>query len=70
HERSFIHYVLFVTYFPHLIAGPVLHHAQMMPQFNSPATYRINANNIALGLGIFVFGLAKKMLIADPMGQY
>jgi hypothetical protein len=33
HERSFIHYVLFVTYFPHLIAGPVLHHAQMMPQF-------------------------------------
>jgi alginate O-acetyltransferase complex protein AlgI len=62
HERSFIHYVLFVTYFPHLIAGPVLHHAQMMPQFGNPSTYRINANNIALGLGIFVFGLAKKML--------
>jgi len=70
HERSFIHYVLFVTYFPHLIAGPVLHHAQMMPQFGNPSTYRISANNIALGLGIFVFGLAKKMLIADPLGQY
>ncbi|MGJ7500914.1 MBOAT family O-acyltransferase [Variovorax sp. ZT5P49] len=69
-ERSFIHYALFVTYFPHLIAGPVLHHAQMMPQFNNPATYRFNANNMALGLGIFVFGLAKKMLIADPLGQY
>jgi alginate O-acetyltransferase complex protein AlgI len=36
HERSFIHYLLFVTYFPHLIAGPVLHHAQMMPQFANP----------------------------------
>jgi alginate O-acetyltransferase complex protein AlgI len=70
HERSFIHYVLFVTYFPHLIAGPVLHHAQMMPQFGNPSTYRINANKVALGLGIFVFGLAKKMLIADPLGQY
>jgi alginate O-acetyltransferase complex protein AlgI len=70
HERSFIHYVLFVTYFPHLIAGPVLHHAQMMPQFANPATYRADPNKIALGLAIFTFGLAKKLLIADPMGQY
>ncbi|QNK69098.1 MBOAT family O-acyltransferase [Variovorax sp. PAMC26660] len=70
HERSFIHYVLFVTYFPHLIAGPVLHHAQMMPQFANPATYRVNPDKLALGLAIFTFGLAKKLLIADPMGQY
>ncbi|MBO9680930.1 MAG: MBOAT family protein [Acidovorax sp.] len=69
-ERSFIHYVLFVTYFPHLIAGPVLHHAQMMPQFSSPSTYRIAPNKLALGLSIFTFGLAKKLLIADPLGQY
>jgi alginate O-acetyltransferase complex protein AlgI len=70
HERSFVHYLLFVTYFPHLIAGPVLHHAQMMPQFANPTTYKANANKIALGLAIFTFGLAKKMLIADPLGQY
>ncbi|MGA9637958.1 MBOAT family O-acyltransferase [Flavobacterium sp.] len=70
HERSFVHYALFVTYFPHLIAGPVLHHAQMMPQFANPATYRIDANKVALGLAIFTFGLAKKLLIADKMGQY
>lgn len=70
HERSFVHYALFVTYFPHLIAGPVLHHAQMMPQFASPSTYRIDANKVALGLAIFTFGLAKKLLIADKMGQY
>ena len=70
HERSFIHYVLFVTYFPHLIAGPVLHHAQMMPQFANPAIYRIDGNKVALGIAIFTFGLAKKLLIGDKMGQY
>jgi len=68
-ERRFVHYLLFVTYFPHLIAGPVLHHAQMMPQFASPATYRPDANKIALGLAIFTFGLAKKLLLGDPLGQ-
>ena len=69
-EQRFIHYALFVTYFPHLIAGPVLHHAQMMPQFANPATYRFNANKVALGIAIFTFGLAKKLLIADRLGQY
>jgi alginate O-acetyltransferase complex protein AlgI len=70
HERSFIHYVLFVTYFPHLIAGPVLHHAQMMPQFANAATYRVDLNKVSLGLAIFVFGLAKKLLIGDKVGEY
>ncbi len=70
HERRFIHYALFVTYFPHLVAGPVLHHAQMMPQFANPATYRVDPSKLALGLAIFTFGLAKKLLVADRMGQY
>jgi alginate O-acetyltransferase complex protein AlgI len=70
HERSFVHYLLFVTYFPHLIAGPVLHHAQMMPQFANESTYRLDPNKVALGIAIFTFGLAKKLLIADPLGQY
>src|SRR5690242_20418155 len=52
-EYKFIHYGLFVTYFPHLVAGPVLHHAQMMPQFERRATYSVNAVNIAAGLSIF-----------------
>ncbi len=69
-ERNFVHYALFVTYFPHLVAGPVLHHAQMMPQFADRATYRIDPDKVALGLAIFVFGLAKKLLIGDPMGGY
>jgi alginate O-acetyltransferase complex protein AlgI len=70
HERRFSHYLLFVTYFPHLIAGPVLHHAQMMPQFADPTTCRPNPVKLATGLAIFVAGLAKKLLLADPMGGY
>ena len=69
-EVNFIHYLLFVTYFPHLIAGPVLHHKQMMPQFANPATYRINPELIAAGLTLFVLGLSKKVLIADSFAEY
>ncbi len=69
-ETNFIHYGLFVTYFPHLIAGPVLHHAEMMPQFAQPATYRISAENFAVGITIFVIGLFKKVMLADGVGAY
>ena len=69
-EYNFIHYVLFVTYFPHLIAGPVLHHKQMMPQFGRSETYRISLENINIGLTIFIFGLAKKVLLADQFALY
>jgi alginate O-acetyltransferase complex protein AlgI len=69
-EKNFVHYLLFVTYFPHLIAGPVLHHAQMMPQFAKDETYRLNYEKIATGLLIFTMGLAKKILIANPLGEY
>ncbi len=61
-------YVLFVTFFPHLIAGPILHHREMMPQFADAATYRFRADNFAVGLGIFIVGMLKKCLIADPTG--
>jgi alginate O-acetyltransferase complex protein AlgI len=69
-ERNPVHYLLFVTYFPHLIAGPVLHHAQMMPQFAAPATYRLQWDHLAAGASLFTLGLAKKLLIADPLSQY
>ncbi len=64
-EYKFTHYLLFVTYFPHLIAGPVLHHKEMMPQFAEKKTYCPSAENFAIGLSIFVIGLIKKVLIAD-----
>ena len=69
-ERNFVHYALFVSYFPHLISGPVLHHSQMMPQFRLPATYRMQAENILTGLFGVVVGLAKKVLLADEFSQY
>lgn len=69
-EYNFIHYTLFVTYFPHLIAGPVLHHKEMMPQFAHAATYRINWENVATGLMLFTLGLCKKTLLADPLAPF
>ena len=69
-EYNFVHYTLFVTYFPHLIAGPVLHHKEMMPQFGVRSNCRVNWENIAIGLSIFIMGLAKKVLLADALGEY
>jgi D-alanyl-lipoteichoic acid acyltransferase DltB (MBOAT superfamily) len=69
-EYNFLHYGLFVTYFPHLIAGPILHHAEMMPQFARAATYRMQADNVAVGLTIFFIGLFKKVMLADGIAPY
>ena len=57
-DRGLLSYVLFVTFFPHLIAGPILHHREMMPQFADPATYRLSGQNVCVGATIFVMGLA------------
>jgi len=64
-EQNPMHYALFVTYFPHLISGPVLHHAEMMPQFRRPETYVPRLRFFVLGLAFLVMGLAKKALVAD-----
>ena len=69
-EYNFIHYLLFVTFFPHLIAGPVLHHREMMPQFAHASTYRINWDHFAKGLLLFTLGLCKKVLWADSLAPF
>lgn len=69
-EPSFLHYVLFVTYFPHLIAGPILHHGEIMPQFADRRTFQIDWKNIAAGLTFFAVGLAKKVLVADGFATF
>ena len=69
-EYNFIHYLLFVTYFPHLIAGPVLHHKEMMPQFDQPKTYRPTAENMAVGLTFLFAGMFKKVVIADSLALH
>lgn len=62
---NLMRYVLFVTYFPHLIAGPILHHKEMLPQFNSPTLAVIKFESIAMGMTIFFIGLFKKVVLAD-----
>ena len=69
-EASFIHYLLFVTYFPHLIAGPVLHHKEIMPQFAQAQNYTPKIENYVVGLTIFAFGLFKKVVLADSIAPY
>ena len=69
-ELRFTYYALFVTYFPHLIAGPVLHHKEMMPQFDVGRNYRPNLENFQVGVTIFIIGLCKKVLLADSLAGF
>lgn len=69
-ETSFWDYVLFVSYFPHQIAGPILHHKEMMSQFRAMCHVRWSAQLFGVGLSILVIGLAKKVLIADPVSDF
>ncbi len=61
------HYALFVTWFPHLIAGPILHHRDMIPQFESRESKRPDPHLILCGLIIFAIGLFKKTCLADSI---
>ena len=64
-EYDFLNYAVFVTFFPQLIAGPIVHHKEMMPQFANIRSKIINYKNISMGLFIFSIGLFKKTVIAD-----
>ena len=69
-EQNFIHYCLFVTFFPQLIAGPIVHHREMLGQFMKKHFYKIDSYSIALGLTIFSIGLFKKVILADGISVY
>jgi D-alanyl-lipoteichoic acid acyltransferase DltB (MBOAT superfamily) len=66
----FADYLLFATFFPHLIAGPIFHHKEMMPQFAGAGFARPSADRLTFAVLFFVLGLAKKVLIADPLAGY
>jgi alginate O-acetyltransferase complex protein AlgI len=70
--QDLLSYVLFVTFFPHLIAGPIIHHSEMMPQFSGRAGEErrggLRADDLAVGTTWFLMGLGKKVLIADRFG--
>jgi D-alanyl-lipoteichoic acid acyltransferase DltB (MBOAT superfamily) len=69
-ENNFVNYALFVTFFPHLIAGPIVHHREMIPQFLSKRTLVFNYQNFSHGLFLFAVGLFKKVIIADSIAQW
>jgi len=70
HEYNFLHYCLFVTFFPQLIAGPIVHHKEMLDQFARPDVFRPVARNLSVGTTIFCIGLFKKVVLADSLAPY
>ena len=64
---NFWQYALFITFFPQLIAGPIVHHKELMPQITQLATKKIRLDVFVAGLCIFIFGLAKKLILADNL---
>ena len=68
--RSLLEYALFVTVFPHLIAGPILHHKSIIPQFSEANNLLYSYSNMTTGLCFFCIGLMKKVVIADTLGGW
>lgn len=68
-EYSFIEYACFVSFFPQLIAGPIVMHKKLIPQFTDPSKKIFQWENISRGIYIFVLGLSKKVLLADTLGK-
>ena len=69
-EYNFLHYCLFVTFFPQLIAGPIVHHKEMLPQFAKDVVYKLRSKHLTIGLTIFAIGLFKKVVLADGISVY
>jgi alginate O-acetyltransferase complex protein AlgI len=69
-EYNFLHYCLFVTFFPQLIAGPIVHHKKILPQFAKHVLYKLDVTNLSIGLTIFCLGLFKKVVLADGLSVY
>lgn len=61
-------YALFVTFFPQLVAGPIVMHGEMIPQFRNVENNRLQSSNLAKGIYLFAIGFGKKVLLADTLG--
>lgn len=66
-EYDVINYLLFITFFPQLIVGPIIHHAEVVPQFENEENQKLNFANLAKGIFLFAIGCAKKICIADVL---
>ena len=68
-EYGFLDYALFVSYFPQLIAGPIVTHQELIPQFQDPEKRKLNWDNFSRGLYLFALGMGKKVILADTFGN-
>ena len=66
-EYSICNYALFVAFFPQLIAGPIVHHKEMMVQFQSGVQTKVNTSNVCNGMLLFAVGIFKKVFVADRL---
>ena len=69
-DTKFLDYCLFITFFPKLISGPIVHHSEIMPQFADKNVCQFNLENMAVGITIFSLGLFKKVVFADNIAAY
>ena len=69
-EYSFLNYMLFMTFFPQLVVGPIVHHRDIIPQLQQEKRMLFNKFNMMLGIFLFSIGVAKKVLLADPLTSY
>ena len=69
-EYDFLRYALFITFFPQLIAGPIVHHHEMMPQFARRKNWIVINRHVLMGLCLFAMGLFKKVVIADTFAPW
>jgi len=69
-RHSMLDFAVFLHFFPQLIAGPIVHHSEMLPQFRSLRTFVINHRNLAIGFALFTLGLVKKVLMADRFSNW
>jgi len=69
-EYNILNYMLFVCFFPQLIAGPIVHHKEVLPQFKKSSIYKFSQKTLAIGLTVFIAGLFKKVIFADRIAEY
>ncbi|MDR2417012.1 MAG: MBOAT family protein, partial [Holosporales bacterium] len=69
-ERNFLSYCLFICFFPQLVAGPIVHHSEMMPQFSHGEARTFNGLNFYRGMTLLFWGLGKKVIIADSLAPF
>ncbi len=67
---SLAEFLFFIAFFPQLIMGPIVRFQDVAAQLRERKLAQANANDVAIGLSIFVFGLAQKVLLADQLGPH